>query len=118
MGQSTHIPGAQRSTFTWAPGPLWESPTRPAPPHGGTLLTQEIIKNGATDVVVMGGDGTLHEVINGFSDFGKVNLGLIPCGTGNDFACALKLPKDPVKALDLIIDGTPKYTDYFQNDPP
>ena len=32
MGQSTHIPGAQRSIFTWAPGPLWESPTRQAPP--------------------------------------------------------------------------------------
>ena len=62
----------------------------------------------------MGGDGTLHEVINGFSNFDNVNLGLIPCGTGNDFASALKLPKDPVKALDLILDGTPKYTDYFQ----
>lgn len=80
----------------------------------GTALTKEIIQNGATDVIVMGGDGTLHEVINGFADFDRVNLGLIPCGTGNDFASALKLPKDPVKALDLILDGTPKYTDYFQ----
>ncbi len=80
----------------------------------GTALTKQIIEGGATDVVVMGGDGTLHEVINGFSNFDNVNLGLIPCGTGNDFASALRLPKDPVKALDLILDGTPKYTDYFQ----
>ena len=79
-----------------------------------TILTKQIIENGATDVIAMGGDGTLHEVINGFTNFDKVNLGLIPCGTGNDFASALKLPKDPVKALDLILDGTPKYTDYFQ----
>ena len=32
MGQSTHIPGAQRSTFIWAPSHLWESPTGQAPP--------------------------------------------------------------------------------------
>ena len=48
--------------------------------------TKELIKNGATDIIAVGGDGTLHEVINGFSDFERVNLGIIPCGTGNDFA--------------------------------
>ena len=79
-----------------------------------TDLTKTAINNGATDIVVMGGDGTLHEVINGFSNFEKVNLGIIPCGTGNDFASALKLPLDPVDALDLILDGTPKYTDFMQ----
>ena len=80
----------------------------------GTLLTEQAIKNGATDIIVMGGDGTLHEVINGFTDFDRVNLGIIPCGTGNDFASALKLPKDPIKALDLILDGKAQYTDYMQ----
>lgn len=77
-------------------------------------LTEELIKNGATDIIVVGGDGTLHEVINGFCNFDKANLGLIPCGTGNDFANALHLPEDPVKALDLILDGEPKYTDFMQ----
>lgn len=80
----------------------------------GTILTDELIKGGAKDIVVMGGDGTLHEVINGFSNFENVNLGLIPCGTGNDFARALNLPKDPVKALDLIIDNEPQFTDFLQ----
>ncbi|MBR1968393.1 MAG: acylglycerol kinase family protein, partial [Clostridia bacterium] len=80
----------------------------------GTIITRELIKNGATSIVVLGGDGTLHEVINGFSNFDKVTLGLVPCGTGNDFATALKLPRDPLKAIDLIIDGTPKYTDFMQ----
>lgn len=79
-----------------------------------TELTRSLIAQGATDVIVVGGDGTLHEVINGFSDFEKVNMGIIPCGTGNDFASALNLPKDPVDALDLIIDGTPKFTDFMQ----
>ena len=76
--------------------------------------TQELIQNGATDIIAVGGDGTLHEVINGFSNFEKVNLGIIPCGTGNDFAATINLPKDPIKALGIIIDGTPKYTDFMQ----
>ncbi len=76
--------------------------------------TAELIKDGATDIIAVGGDGTLHEVINGFSDFERVNLGIIPCGTGNDFAGALNLPLDPVEALDLIIDGEAKYTDFLQ----
>lgn len=77
-------------------------------------LTEDLIANGATDIVVVGGDGTLHEVINGFSNFERVNLGLIPCGTGNDFATSLGLPKDPVEALDLIINNKPVYTDFMQ----
>ena len=81
---------------------------------GATALTRSLIENGATDIVCVGGDGTLHEVINGFSNFEKVNLGLIPCGTGNDFAHAVKIPKDVNKALDLILDGEAKPTDYMQ----
>ena len=79
-----------------------------------TDLTTELIENGATDIIVVGGDGTLHEVVNGFTNFDKVSLGLIPCGTGNDFAFSLSLPKNPVDALDLILDGTPKFVDFMQ----
>ena len=76
--------------------------------------TEELIKNGATDIIAVGGDGTLHEVINGFSNFEKVNLGIIPCGTGNDFARAINLPKKPIKALEVILNNKPQYTDYMQ----
>ncbi len=76
--------------------------------------TEELIKNGATDIIAVGGDGTLHEVINGFSNFDKVNLGIIPCGTGNDFASAINLPKKPLKALEIILKGRAHYTDYIQ----
>ena len=79
-----------------------------------TELTKTLIDEGATDIVIAGGDGTLHAAINGFHSFERCNLGIIPCGTGNDFATALKIPKDPVKAIDLIIDATPKYTDFMQ----
>ena len=77
-------------------------------------LTEQLITDGATDIIVVGGDGTLHEVVNGFSNFENVNLGLIPCGTGNDFACAVNIPQDVGKAVDLIVNGTPKYTDFMQ----
>lgn len=40
VGQCTHVPGAQRSTFTQAHSPPWESPTHGAPPSASTLLTQ------------------------------------------------------------------------------
>ena len=62
----------------------------------------------------MGGDGTLHEVLNGFSDFDRVSLGLIPCGTGNDFAAAAGIPEDPAKALDVILTHKPQFTDFMQ----
>ncbi len=77
-------------------------------------LVSKLINEGSTDIIVVGGDGTLHEVINGFSNFDKVNLGLIPCGTGNDFAWACQIPTDVNKALDKIIFGKPQYTDFMQ----
>lgn len=83
-------------------------------PKQATVLTQTLIGSGATDIIVIGGDGTLHEVINGFSNFDKVNLGIIPCGTGNDFISSINLPLEPIKAVDLIIDGEAKFTDFMQ----
>lgn len=79
-----------------------------------TNITKELIENGATNVIAVGGDGTLHEIINGFSNFDKVAFGIIPCGTGNDFASALNLPLDVQKAVDVILDNTPKFTDFMQ----
>lgn len=77
-------------------------------------ITEKLTANGAQIIAVVGGDGTLHEVINGFSNFDKTAMGIIPCGTGNDFAATLKIPEDPRKAVDLIIDGESKYTDFMQ----
>ena len=54
-------------------------------------------------IVVLGGDGTVNEVVNGIREPGKVTLGYIPIGSSNDFARGLKIPKDPEKALDIIL---------------
>lgn len=70
--------------------------------------------DGDADIIVMGGDGTLHEVLNGLSDPAQTRLGLIPCGTGNDFAAVAELPKDPAEALRWILSGPAKPTDYME----
>ena len=67
-----------------------------------------------TDIVAMGGDGTLHEVLNGLCDPFRARLGLIPCGSGNDFAAAAGIPTDPVRALGIIRSGEAKPTDYLE----
>lgn len=81
--------------------------------HAGELVSA-VIDKGATDVIVVGGDGTLHEAINGFKNFENVNLGLVPCGTGNDFAYAMGIPLSPEKALDIILNNQPQFTDFMQ----
>lgn len=45
-------------------------------------------------IVIIGGDGTIHEVLNGITDFQKVRIGIIPAGSGNDFARGLKIGHD------------------------
>lgn len=55
-------------------------------------------------IVVVGGDGTINEVLNGITDFSRVKMGLIPTGSGNDFTRGLKLPRhNPKKALDIVL---------------
>lgn len=59
-------------------------------------------------VVVAGGDGTLNEVVNGVhrgSGFDRVRFGVLPLGTGNDFATALGIPADLDEAIDVLGAG-------------
>lgn len=77
-------------------------------------LTKNAVANGAVTIVAMGGDGTLNEVLNGLDNFENVTLGLIPCGTGNDFANHAGIPCNVEKAIDLIIDKPAAFVDYMQ----
>ena len=61
-------------------------------------------------LLVIGGDGTLDEVVDAIGDPQRVELGLIPSGSGNDFARDLKLDKDPVRLLDRITEGKVRRT--------
>ncbi len=67
---------------------------------------------GIKNIVVLGGDGTFNEVVNGIPDFKEVLLGYIPSGSSNDFARANGIPKDPIAALSRILKPTKfKYLD-------
>lgn len=55
------------------------------------------------NIVVVGGDGTLDESLQGILDFDKVNLGYIPIGSSNDFARALGYSGDIIEVLQRII---------------
>lgn len=77
-------------------------------------ITRDLIKNGATNIVAIGGDGSLHEVLNGFDNFENCAFGIIPSGTGNDFATAMGLPTNAIEALKIILETKPKYTDFIQ----
>ncbi|KAE9460179.1 hypothetical protein C3L33_07935, partial [Rhododendron williamsianum] len=80
-------------------------------------ITREAISEGADAVIAVGGDGTLHEVVNGFFWGGKpvschdpevthtTALGLIPLGTGSDFARTFRWKNDPCKAIERIAKG-------------
>lgn len=54
-------------------------------------------------LVVLGGDGTLHEVINALGDHSDIPIGYIPCGSGNDFARGVNLERKPTEALEHLL---------------
>jgi len=58
-------------------------------------LVRRAVEGGARDIVVAGGDGSIHEAVNGMLAAGDdARLGVIPTGTGNDFAKACGIPLD------------------------
>ncbi len=60
-------------------------------------------------IIVLGGDGTFNEVINGARDYEKIEIGYIPTGSGNDLARGLGLSPVPMENLNRILDST-EYT--------
>ncbi|MBB1062338.1 diacylglycerol/lipid kinase family protein [Limosilactobacillus fastidiosus] len=63
--------------------------------------------NKNTVVIVIGGDGTLHNVLNGLINAGaSFPLSYIPAGTGNDFARGYGISLNPEKALQQILSTT------------
>jgi diacylglycerol kinase (ATP) len=71
-----------------------------------TAIAREALASGAGLIVAMGGDGTLNEVVAGLADdFGRARLGLLPLGTGNDFARSIDVPADLDAALAVLAAG-------------
>lgn len=74
-------------------------------------FAQEAVSNGIKWVISCGGDGTLHEIVNGIAKVPDVTLSILPCGRGNDLATALKIPRKPQPAIQTLLTGTPKQID-------
>ncbi len=77
---------------------------------------QEFLKAAAEEkpdlLVCCGGDGTLSQAINALKDLGvSLTLGYVPMGTTNDFASSLGIAKDPSKAAEQILGGSPRRLD-------
>lgn len=66
---------------------------------------QNVVDQGATRIVVAGGDGSVYEAVNGIMHSeDKASLGVIPTGTGNDFAKACDIPLNWEHASRLLAD--------------
>jgi diacylglycerol kinase (ATP) len=82
----------------------------------GADLAESAVRDGWTTVVAVGGDGIVHEVVNGLmrtaSDGASVPLGIIPVGSGNDFIKMLGLPThSPQEAVSRILNSSPRQVD-------
>jgi YegS/Rv2252/BmrU family lipid kinase len=68
-------------------------------------LAREAADEGAELLVVFGGDGTVHEVVNGIAGREGVELAVVPRGTGWDFARTHEIPKRLKDALRIAQEG-------------
>ena len=79
------------------------------PGHATKLATAIVSRYGSAEapvrLVIVGGDGTINEVLNGIPHFRWVQIGVIPTGSGNDFVRGHKLPRRRIPALMNILSA-------------
>ena len=80
----------------------------------GRKIVEELDPKPGTLVVAVGGDGTVHEVGTALLGRENVALGVIPLGSGNDYATLLGMPKNPVACLDILLSGVERAWDVGQ----
>jgi YegS/Rv2252/BmrU family lipid kinase len=83
-------------------------------PGHATELARQAAEAGYELVISVGGDGTTHEVINGLMEVPeghRPRLGVVPVGTGNDFASNVGLPTQPPIAMRRAFTGQPRRID-------
>ncbi len=101
---------------------LWAETIKPALAHRnikyevhfsrkpGDVITivEKLMKSGSKvpmHLIILGGDGTVNETLQGIDDFSKVIISYIPTGSSNDLARDMGIAREPLKALDAILDG-------------
>jgi len=69
------------------------------------------VRDGAELVVVVGGDGSINEAVNGIGEGADVELAVISRGTGWDFVRSLDIPRDLDLAIDVALNGDVRVVD-------
>jgi diacylglycerol kinase family enzyme len=89
-------------------------------PEGPEHLRSVLSTAAGRDVVVLGGDGSVHACLAALDDLGLLDevgpIGIVPLGTGNDLARALELPFDPVEAAQVALHGKVLAADLLRAD--
>jgi diacylglycerol kinase (ATP) len=83
-------------------------------PTHATELAKQAGEQGYDMVIAMGGDGTIHEVVNGLMQLPgeeRPILGVVPVGSGNDFAHSIGVPMNSALALSHALNGEPSNVD-------
>jgi len=83
-------------------------------PTHAVELARQAGEQGYEVVIAVGGDGTVHEVINGLMMLPEQQrpiLGIVPVGSGNDFAHSAGIPINPIEALNLALYGEARQLD-------
>ena len=75
------------------------------------ILVDKAIEQGYRNIISVGGDGTLHHVVNGimkqrYIKTSKIKLGVIPLGTGNDWIRTYNIPNSIEKSINVILKNT------------
>lgn len=81
--------------------------------HDATEYTKEHAQHYQT-VIALGGDGLVHETVNGLMELkpeDRPQLGLIPCGNGDDFARSLTMNRNPIEAAHQLLECDPTSID-------
>jgi YegS/Rv2252/BmrU family lipid kinase len=105
MGNAWRIARDLRSITEQHGGVDWSGTVYPG--HA-IELAKQAGEQGYDMVIAMGGDGTVHEVVNGLmkvSEDKRPVLGVVPVGSGNDFAHGINVSSNPTEALTCALDG-------------
>ena len=76
----------------------------------GAEKARQALASGCDAIVGVGGDGTLSEIVGPVAGIGA-SFYIVPSGTGNDFARAFGLPRDPLRAFAAQLNGEPVSVD-------
>lgn len=77
-----------------------------------SFLKDKISNESVTDIVICGGDGSLRSIIAAVLNI-KINIGIIPLGSGNGLALTAKIPRQIDKAFEAIFNGKNQCIDAF-----